>query len=84
MGQGGSPFGCRAGAGAEAGEAEAQAVLQVDHKRLQLGRRYSCSGICLILCGIKNPQDSENHMGFLSVLKPEGGTMAMLEARASL
>lgn len=34
----------------------AQAVRQVDHKDLQLGRRYSCSGICLILCGTKSPQ----------------------------
>ncbi|TRZ24246.1 hypothetical protein HGM15179_002932 [Zosterops borbonicus] len=34
----------------------AQAVRQVDHKHLQLGRKYSCSGICLILCGTKNPQ----------------------------
>lgn len=41
----------------------AQAVLQVDHKDLQVGRRSSSSGICLILCGIKNPQESENHMG---------------------
>lgn len=41
----------------------AQAVLLVDHKDLQPGRRSSCSGTCLVLCGVKNPQDSENLVG---------------------
>lgn len=82
LGQGGSPFGCRAGVGAAAGAGEAeeaplaQSVLQVDHKDLQPGRRYSCSGICsgicLILCGTKSPEDSESHMGVVSVLRPQG------------
>lgn len=48
----------------------------VGHKDLQPGRRYSCSGICLILRGIKSPEDSENHTGD-SVCAEASGTTAV-------
>lgn len=49
----------------------------VHHKDLQPGRRHSCSGICLILCGIKSPEDSENHTGD-PVCAAASGTVAVL------
>lgn len=68
LGQEGSPLGCRAGAG----EAECSSTCSPACGSQRADRRYSCSGICLILWGIKNTQDSEKHVGVVSVLKPEG------------
>lgn len=78
--QGGSPFGCRAGAEAGAGEAEGSSTCagSAASGSQRADRRYSCSGICLIQWHLPHPvwhqehEDSKNHVGVLSVLKPEG------------
>lgn len=89
--RGGSPFGCRAGVGAEA-EAEASSTSTggaaggrvwplVDHHDLQPGRRSSCSDTCLLLWWQQKSRGLENPLFSLekraSVLKSEGARLCM-------